>query len=407
MFGFAKSEALCSQKSENAALRDQILAMEWVQRHIAHFGGDPDNVTIFGQSSGGVSCGMHLIAFGGKNKPLFHKAICQSQVLEAGITGNFTQTGMNDVLAVTGCDRYDVQSQQAIDCLRKLDMQTLTNAFDSTNLGDAAHNFGDVWLPTVDGDVLPDAPSKLVEQHRFRKNVDVMIGWTQDEFGFLPDSSIKTEKDVRQQVSSIYPAISPTNLDELMALYPVSDFHGNEKAGVTAQGYRSARIYRDIFFVCQPFLVGQQLANTGSNVYHYHWNQTLLTDILKVGMNITGRGIIHESEFAYLFGNFSNYDYKGTSLPATSPDYELLKVASRTWSTFASTGRPGKKGLKTFQGFEKAYNSKEISLFVAGGPHQGFTPIDGPKALLEIKAQRLRERCAFLNSAEMISQLGY
>ncbi|CEJ83021.1 hypothetical protein VHEMI03055 [[Torrubiella] hemipterigena] len=407
VFGFAKSEALRGQKSENAALRDQMLAMEWVQKNIAYFGGDPENVTIFGQSSGGVSCGMHLLAFGGANKPLFHKAICESQVLEGGITRNLTETAMMNVLNEVGCNKSDSQSQQTIDCLRSVDMQTLTDAFVKTNPEDLAHNFGDLWLPTVDGDILPDAPSKLVAQHRFRKGVDVMMGWTDNEFGFVIDSDMKTDADTRGTIAAVYADLTSANLDKLLALYPVSDFHDDPANNLTAQAFRTGRIIRDVFFVCQPLLFGKELANVGSSVHLYHWNQTLLSGLLKEGWNITGRGVIHESEFAYIFGNFSNYDYKGTSLPATASDDRLRIQASRTWSTFANTGQPGLKGLDTFQGFQTAFNCRDISLFVAGGPHQGFTPIDGPKALPQIKEQRLRERCAFINSPEMITQLGY
>lgn len=407
VFGFAKSKTLRSQKSENAALRDQMLAMEWVQKNIAYFGGDPENVTIFGQSSGGVSCGMHLLAFGGVNKPLFHKAICESQVLEGGITRNLTETAMVNVLNEVGCNKSDSQSQNTIDCLRSVDMQTLTDAFVKTNLEDFAHNFGDLWLPTVDGDVLPDAPSKLIAQHRFRKDVGVMLGWTDSEFGFVIDSDMKTDADTRSTIATVFADLTSANLDKLLALYPVSDFHNDPANNLTAQAFRTGRIIRDIFFICQPLLFGKELANVGSSVHFYHWNQTLLSGLLKEGWNITGRGVIHESEFAYILGNFSNYDYKGTSLPATASDDRLRIQASRTWSTFANIGQPGQKGLDTFQGFQPAFRGGNISLFVAGGPHQGFTPIDGPKALPQIKEQKLRERCAFINSPEMITQLGY
>jgi carboxylesterase type B len=63
VFGFAQSEALNSEGSENAGIRDQRLALEWVQDNIGHFGGDSDKITIFGQSSGGKRPGPTLRPF--------------------------------------------------------------------------------------------------------------------------------------------------------------------------------------------------------------------------------------------------------------------------------------------------------------------------------------------------------
>ena len=74
-FGFAQSGSLKEEGSENAGLRDQRLAIEWVRDNIEIFGGDPENITIFGQSSGGLAIGMHILAYGG-TKPLpFQKKI--------------------------------------------------------------------------------------------------------------------------------------------------------------------------------------------------------------------------------------------------------------------------------------------------------------------------------------------
>jgi carboxylesterase type B len=66
VFGFAHNQALGKEGSLNSGIFDQRLALKWVQSNIAKFGGDPDNVTLFGQSDGAQSIGLHLTAFGGK-----------------------------------------------------------------------------------------------------------------------------------------------------------------------------------------------------------------------------------------------------------------------------------------------------------------------------------------------------
>lgn len=154
IFGFAQSDALKVEGSENAGLRDQRLALEWVQQNIAGFGGDPDNITIHGQSSGGLAVGMQIMAYGGSKPAPFHKAISQSQLLEAGITGNFTRDAMHRVIAnITECSKADQQSTAAVECLRGLQMEELLRAQTNVHLEDPGHNVGDEWLPVVDGDV--------------------------------------------------------------------------------------------------------------------------------------------------------------------------------------------------------------------------------------------------------------
>jgi carboxylesterase type B len=93
-FGFAQSDALKKETSENAGLRDQRLAIEWVRDNIAYFGGDPEKITILGQSSGGLSIGMHMLAYGGAKPLPFQQGVAESQSLEPGITANFTIDAM-------------------------------------------------------------------------------------------------------------------------------------------------------------------------------------------------------------------------------------------------------------------------------------------------------------------------
>jgi carboxylesterase type B len=193
-FGFAQSDELEKEGSENAGLRDQRLAIEWVRDNIAGFGGDPDKITILGQSSGGLSIGMQILAYGG-TKPLpFQQGVAESQSLEPGITRNFTIDAMTAIADHVGCNSTSVHSPETVACLRQKDTNTLLQASIATYASDIAHNIGDIWLPVVDGDFLPDAPSQLIANGRIG-NVTFTTGWAEDDMNFYTNVSIVTAQD--------------------------------------------------------------------------------------------------------------------------------------------------------------------------------------------------------------------
>ncbi|KAH6857129.1 Alpha/Beta hydrolase protein [Chaetomium sp. MPI-CAGE-AT-0009] len=405
-FGFAQSDALRSEGSANAGLRDQRLAMEWVRDEIAQFGGDPDKITIFGQSSGGLSVGMHIMAYGGAKPAPFQQAICQSQALEPGIRGTFTIDAMQAVVDHVGCDGAALHSEETIACLRELDTQTLLNASLTTYRSDI--NIGDIWLPAVDNDFLPAAPSTLIREGRFAK-VTTMMGWCDNDLTFFTDSSIQTAEQTRQFISSYIRGVSSTNVDSLLSLYPLSDFTAQATTTLSAEFFRAARIFRDIIMVCEPLFYGQHLARAGNAVYLYDWNQTVLEPLLEHATAKAGWGPIHTAEFAYVFANFTQYDSPAYPFHPTAADHRLAARGSRSWSTFAATGRPGVAGHDTFRGFRSAFpkDGEDTYVFVAGGPFEGLSAVDGRDAAEAVRAQKLRERCGFINSPEMIEQLGY
>jgi carboxylesterase type B len=233
-FGFAKSGALREEGSENAGLRDQRAAIEWVRDNIAYFGGDGRRITIHGQSSGGLAVGMQLLAYGGEKELPYQRGICQSQALEPGITGEFTRNAMKMVIEYTNCNpgNTSADAPEVIACLRSKDMQTLYDASATTYTGDIAHNIGDVWLPSVDGDFLPDAPSKLISEGRFG-NASYMFGWAQGDVNFFTDVKIRTEDDTKSFLETYLPNVDPRalthpgqdqNMNEYLSLYPLEDF---------------------------------------------------------------------------------------------------------------------------------------------------------------------------------------
>ncbi|KAK4233213.1 Alpha/Beta hydrolase protein [Achaetomium macrosporum] len=408
VFGFAQSAALKSEGSENAGLRDQRLGIEWVRDNIEQFGGDPERITIFGQSSGGLAVGMQIMAYGASKPVPFQQGICQSQALEPGITGNFTIDAMQAVVDYVDCDAKDLHSKETVACLRDLDMQTLLNASLATYSSDIAHNIGDIWLPVVDGDFLPTAPSTLIRQGRFA-NVTTMIGWCQNDVTFFTDPTIETPEDTRKFISSYVPDLTSSNVDKLLSLYPVSDFVAEATSTLSSEFFRAARIFRDILMTCQPIWYGQHIAKAGNDAYLYDWNQTILEPIIDQATGRTGWGPVHTSEFAYIFGNLSHYNISGQPFHPTRADYSLAERGSRSWSTFAVTGRPSLRGHDTFQGFNQAFpaGGHDMYVFVAGGPSEGLSVIDGPHSKGPLPSQKLRERCAFINSPEVIDQLRY
>ncbi|KAF2821431.1 alpha/beta-hydrolase [Ophiobolus disseminans] len=401
-FGFAQSTTLNKEGSLNAGLRDQRLGIEWVRDNIARFGGDPNRITILGQSSGGLAVGMQVLAYGG-TKPLpFQRGVAQSQALEPGITKNFSIDAMNVLAKSVGCIATDVHSPETITCLREKDTATLLKASIDTYASDIAHNIGDIWLPAVDGDFLPAAPSHLLAEGKFG-NATFMTGWTQDDLNFYTNTSIATEKDTYNFIRAYLPGLTEDSLYDLLNLYSVEEFTAPPNSTLKPEFYRSARIFRDVIMVCPSLLYGNAVAKTHiSPVYHYDFNQTIVDTILGSITNVSGLGVGHTSEFAYVFDSFHAYSTPENEVYPSREDVLLTVRASRSWSSFAATGRPTLEEHATVKGWREAYDGANGPFIMAvGGPSEQLSRAGGEPE------QKLVERCGFLNDPVIIEALGY
>ncbi|KNG48135.1 para-nitrobenzyl esterase [Stemphylium lycopersici] len=341
-FGFANSNSLKEEGSMNAGLRDQRAAIEWVRDNIAAFGGDPERITIAGQSSGGLAIGMQIMAYGGEKPLPFQQGIAQSQALEPGITGTFAKDAMIAVVDYVGCNSTGIDDPETIECLRGLDTDTLFNASETTYQSDIAHNIGDIWLPQVDDDFLPAPPSQLIAEGRFG-NATFISGWMEGDLNVYTDTSIATAQDTYDFIRGYLPAMPEDSLTELLDMYPVEEF--GTSVNLTQEFYRSARIFRDILMVCPSLHLGGAVEDKYEGpVYFYNFNQTILDPILVYTEDIYGFGVVHTSEFAYIFDSMQAYNMSDYPLNPTESDYELARRASRSWSTFVATGVPTMSG---------------------------------------------------------------
>lgn len=420
IFGFALNDALNSTGSLNVGLKDQRLALEWVQQNIDSFGGDPDQVTIFGQSSGALAVTLQVLAYGGSRPAPFNGALIESTALEPNMTSTLTRDTFTDVAVLTGCaESGDAQGAETIACMRNLTLDELWNATLTNYNSLAAFSDGDIWLPNTDADFLPAAPSDLIRTGSFAQ-MPIVVGWTRNDATLFTPSTIDTDVDTRDFVGSYYPYLNATNFETLMGLYPVSDFVANTTANLSAEFYRSAEIFRDILLTCPSFYFGHAMAekyyNSSSNssipVYIYEQNQTILSAYLDT-TGTPGLGVIHTSELAYVFGNFTPFEWSSladVTIPSDA-DHELLKQQSRSWSTFATLGKPSVASKDTLQGWRSAYavgdGMMDAEIYIVGGLDPGMSALEGSGANPDVAAQELRERCGFLNREDIIKELKY
>ena len=186
VFGFAASEVLREGKKENIGLRDQYLALEWVRDNIAHFGGDPSQVLLFGQSFGGISTGLHLTAYGGTRPALFSKAIMTSGSVSGDRSDRVAVKTTGQVADGLGCTTTQgLVDEAAIECLKKVPIDKIAAVnLDVATKATGGYGFA-AYPPAVDGDFIPDQPDYLLADGRFLQGASHEIRLVCPSFPFL------------------------------------------------------------------------------------------------------------------------------------------------------------------------------------------------------------------------------
>ncbi|XP_042856183.1 cholinesterase 2-like [Penaeus japonicus] len=168
----------------NFGLKDQTLALHWVQDNIHHFGGDAARVTLFGESAGGASVHFHLLS--PKSKGLFSRAIMQSgSALAPWAHQEQLRSVAEEVGRAMGCPEGG-GSHGILACLQKVDGRQL-----AARVQDFLKWFilPPVAVPRVDGDFLPDHPARLMRDGDFN-HVDLMAGITREDGAFITNQML-------------------------------------------------------------------------------------------------------------------------------------------------------------------------------------------------------------------------
>lgn len=393
IFGFAASSALEAADSLNVGLLDQLLALEWIRKNIAAFGGDPNRVTIFGESDGATGVGLQITAYGGTGVAPFQRAIMQSggPTADSGTASNISANHTSVIVQRTNCTADT--SEEELSCLRNLPLEALLNTTIAYELSIAQWGI-DVFIPTAPSTFIPDSPSQLLRSGRFSRNIDIISGWNENDGSLFVPTTLQSEADVVAFLFQSYPVIRNDSVQEALALYPSADFQPDVKENVSSQYFRTARMLRDATDVCPSILLvtanrDHNECNSSTSNYLFALNQTVFSTFYDIS-NTSYYGVSHFSDIPYVFDQIST-KYAEIASPA---DKELATAITGSWTGFAARGdvESGDDGLLGWNSDED-----EISVRVIGGPDAG------PRALRDY--EDVVRRCEFWNSPRMTKEL--
>ncbi|XP_059118604.1 acylcarnitine hydrolase-like isoform X3 [Peromyscus eremicus] len=305
---------------------DQVAALRWVQQNIAHFGGNPDRVTIFGESAGATS--VSSLVLSPMSKGLFHGAIMESGV--ATMPGFVSQSEVvyTMVANLSGCNQMD--SESMVGCLRgksEEEMLDITKVFK-------------IMPAVVDGVFFPKHPKELLVSADFRP-VPSIIGVNNDEFGwdipmylFHIDTGEKMDRETIQAVLQSTPA-------QLMMPPGVADILVEEYLGDTEDPEillaQFKEMMEDFMFVAP----GLQVAHAQSPlapVYFYEFQHP--TNFFKDGRPPHVKAD-HDDEISFVFGS----SFWGSKFDFTEEEELLSRRIMKYWANFARHGNPNSMDL--------------------------------------------------------------
>ncbi|CAG9945116.1 unnamed protein product [Clonostachys rosea f. rosea IK726] len=341
-FGMLAGSAIEQDGLANIALYDQRQALAWIQENIRQFGGDPQRVTIMGESAGAFSVSFHLLAYGGRDYGLFSSAIAQSggPYTEGAVNRNSTkrEADFNAVLEATDCQG----TNDPLNCLRQVPAIKL--------------NAASVGLPVsmvIDGQLIANSSQAQLEHGQFIR-VPLLIGANRNECTsftrLIAPFPINSDEDFASIIHNTWAGgVVPPHLVQAWSGLYDNEVNHPSIAGLgtvvpnpgTAYGtqYGKTSLWlTDMQFMAGRRFAAEAWAAQGVPSYSYFF------DTVPASINATELGAAHFQEIPYVFGNEDGVGWDGDPFPADrnlrNKHKRLARIMSRMWISFAVNKSP-------------------------------------------------------------------
>jgi para-nitrobenzyl esterase len=307
----------------NVGLYDQIFALKWIQKNIQHFGGNPDNITLFGQSAGAMSIST-LLALP-EAKGLFHRIIAQSGACNP--ISFRTKEGLEITRKILA--KLNIEDDNK-DTLMKISAYELVRAATETEEYPPRIPWPITIPPYIDGTLVLDHPLKLISKS-LGSNVDILIGTNRDESKlwniYLPANKIANEDEMIKRISYSLKAIDHQGQMENL----IQAYRKTREKNVQPQDILDA-FNTDLEFRVPAIRLAESLLEHNSNVYMYlfDWPSPFWG----------GRfGACHTTEIPFVFGMLEDPHWSIWSGNGIE-EKNLCEKVMDAWIAFAQTGEP-------------------------------------------------------------------
>ncbi len=323
LFGFLAHPELAAEdphgSTGNYGTMDQVAAIEWVIRNIAAFGGNPENITLFGQSAGGNSvsnlCASPLV------KGKFKRAIFQSGggLNKKGVMNSSSKENAEKI----GVRFFEFLGVKSLAEARAVDGQTLIEKFKEFKGTDG---YSQLFRPCIDGYVTPEDPAEYFLAGK-QPDIDYMVGCTRDEMR-KPGAAAPAYDIIKEQAKANYGDLAEKYLEAIQAKDPIA---------------------------CQPYFENGIGDNMLSGDLAYCENQLMLGRnpafmyyFTYVPPGCEKMGAFHSVEHQYVFQTLVR-----SKLPYTGFDFDLSNELADYWANFIKTGNPNGDGKQTWKPYTK------------------------------------------------------